>query len=181
VHENTVLVRLVQECGCLLASCAPGTRALRRREARKLASLCARRGPTINRWSLDARSGDYASPLAEWVDGDKHLMAARRPTWVPFQEREHERAWKDQRGWSLMIFCARATRGLGRPSLDARSGRSISPHPWRENEQAWREHVYRSMRAVKDSLAAPLEGDVGGMRRVGGWPVGLLCSCNARN
>jgi hypothetical protein len=28
-----------------------------------------------------------------------------------------------------MIFCARATRGLRRPSLDARSGRSISPHP----------------------------------------------------
>jgi hypothetical protein len=41
-----------------------------------------------------------------------------------------------------MIFCARATRGLPstqlgtlslskgrRPSLDARSGRSISPHP----------------------------------------------------
>jgi hypothetical protein len=28
-----------------------------------------------------------------------------------------------------MIFCARATRGLGRPSLDARSGRSISPIP----------------------------------------------------
>jgi hypothetical protein len=29
-----------------------------------------------------------------------------------------------------MIFYARATRGLRRPSLDARSGRSISPHPW---------------------------------------------------
>jgi hypothetical protein len=28
-----------------------------------------------------------------------------------------------------MIFCARATRGLRRPSLDARSGRSISHHP----------------------------------------------------
>ncbi len=28
-----------------------------------------------------------------------------------------------------MIFCARATRGRGLPSLDARSGRSISPHP----------------------------------------------------
>jgi len=31
-----------------------------------------------------------------------------------------------------MIFCARATRGRGLPSLDARSGRPISPHPWRE-------------------------------------------------
>ena len=28
-----------------------------------------------------------------------------------------------------MIFCARAMRGLRKPSLDARSGRSISPHP----------------------------------------------------
>jgi hypothetical protein len=28
-----------------------------------------------------------------------------------------------------MIFCSRATRGLGRPSLDARSGGSISPIP----------------------------------------------------
>jgi hypothetical protein len=37
-----------------------------------------------------------------------------------------------------MIFCARATRGLRRPSLDARSGRSISPYPWRENERAWK-------------------------------------------
>ena len=37
-----------------------------------------------------------------------------------------------------MIFCARATRGRGLPSLDARSGRSINPHPWRENERAWR-------------------------------------------
>ena len=38
-----------------------------------------------------------------------------------------------------MIFCARATRGLGRPSLDARNGRSVSPHPLRENEQAWKD------------------------------------------
>jgi len=36
---------------------------------------------------------------------------------------------EQRRGWSLMIFCARATRGLRRPSLDARSGRSISPIP----------------------------------------------------
>ena len=36
---------------------------------------------------------------------------------------------EQRRGWKLMIFCARATRGRGLPSLDARSGRSISPHP----------------------------------------------------
>ena len=34
-----------------------------------------------------------------------------------------------------MTFCARATRGLRRPSLDARSGRSISPHPRRDNSK----------------------------------------------
>ena len=48
-----------------MVSFAPGTRALRRGEARKLASLCARRGPTIKQWSLDARSGDYASRLLD--------------------------------------------------------------------------------------------------------------------
>ena len=64
---------------------------------------------------------------------------------------------EQRRGWSLMIFCARATRGLRRPSLDARSGRSISPHPWRENERAWKEHVYRSTRAVEPHLATPLK------------------------
>jgi|CXWL01.1.fsa_nt_gi hypothetical protein len=55
-----------------------------------------------------------------------------------------------------MIFCARATRGRGLTSLDARSRRSISPHPWRENEQAWKEHVYRSMRAVEVTLPTPV-------------------------
>ena len=54
-----------------------------------------------------------------------------------------------------MIFCARATRGLRRPSLDARSGRSISPHPLGDNEQALREHIYRSMRAFKGHFRPP--------------------------
>jgi hypothetical protein len=67
---------------------------------------------------------------------------------------------EQRRGWSLMIFCARATRGRGLPSLDARSGRSISPHPWRENEQASKEREHRSMRAVKNSLPPP-SGAVG--------------------
>ena len=68
---------------------------------------------------------------------------------------------EQRKGWSLMIFYARATRGRGLPSLDARSGRSVSPHPWKANEQAWREHTYRSMRAVKDSLGHPLKRDIG--------------------
>ena len=59
-----------------------------------------------------------------------------------------------------MIFCARATRGRRLPSLDARSGRSISPHPWRENKRAWREHLYRSIRAVCGDLVTPLSGKV---------------------
>ena len=52
-----------------------------------------------------------------------------------------------------MIFCARATRGLRRPSLDARSGRPIRPHPGRENERVWKEgsepidHPYCSQNA----------------------------------
>ena len=35
---------------------------------------------------------------------------------------------EQRRGWSLMIFCARATRDLRRPSLDARS-EGQSGHP----------------------------------------------------
>jgi hypothetical protein len=65
------------------------------------------------------------------------------------------------RVWSLLIFCARATRGRGLPSLDARSGRSISLHPQRENKRAWREHVYRSMRAVETTPAASLNAGMG--------------------
>ena len=86
------------------------------------------------------------------------------------------RSWKDGkgslivlllaeqvRGWGLMIFCARATRGRRLPSLDARNGRSFSTHPSRDNEQAWKGQLYRSMRAVEDL------GDVGGLRlEVGG-------------
>jgi hypothetical protein len=37
---------------------------------------------------------------------------------------------REEKG-SLMVSCARATRGLGRPSLDTRSGRPIGP-PFRE-------------------------------------------------
>ena len=40
-----------------------------------------------------------------------------------------------------MIFCARATRGRRLPSLDARSGRSICPHPRRITSEVggWRQ------------------------------------------
>ena len=38
-----------------------------------------------------------------------------------------------------MIFCARATRGLRRPSLDARTmgKRQATPHDWAEGEKWW--------------------------------------------
>ena len=68
-----------------------------------------------------------------------------------------------------MIFCARATRGLRRPSFDARSGRSVSPHPWKANKQAWRQHMCRSMRAVKGSLGHSPEMDNRGSRKAFTW------------
>ena len=51
-----------------------------------------------------------------------------------------------------MLSCARATRGLRRPSLDTRSGRPSSP----PSRKRWNSGGC-SMRAVKDSLLLPLE------------------------
>jgi hypothetical protein len=45
-----------------------------------------------------------------------------------------------------MIFCARATRGRGLPSLNARSGRSIRLHPLkseRANELGGSMYIHR--------------------------------------
>ena len=66
--------------------------------------LLAERARTLGRCPFDAR-----------------IRGSTRP---PFK-----RKWGRMEGWSLMIFRARAARGLRKPSLDARSGRSISPHP----------------------------------------------------
>jgi hypothetical protein len=38
-------------------------------------------------------------------------------------------------------------------SLDGRSGTNIGAIPRERNKQAWKEHVYRPMRAGKDNLA----------------------------
>ena len=87
-----------------------------------------------------------------------------------------------------MIFCARATRGLRRPSLDARSGRSISPHPWKiasrlEGSIRWmtvarcaqsridqvtlEKEVGDGMRhAVKGCLAPPIQGPTSSCRHL---------------
>ena len=50
-----------------------------------------------------------------------------------------------------MLSCARATRGLRRPSLDTRSGRPFSP----PSRKRWNSGGC-SMRAVKDSSATPM-------------------------
>ena len=46
-----------------------------------------------------------------------------------------------------MIFCARATRGLRRPSLDARRGRSIRLHPQRETSELGKSMYFVGRRA----------------------------------
>ena len=77
-----------------------------------------------------------------------------------------------RKGWSLMIFCAprnaRSQTPLARANGTsrrasgwagekvARKVRSISPHPRRETKRAWRDHVYRPIRAVKGSLSLSL-------------------------
>jgi hypothetical protein len=52
--------------------------------------LCARRAPTIKRWSLDARSGDHTNNLAEvgeelrpaLLDGCRHLLITLLLGWL---------------------------------------------------------------------------------------------------
>ena len=51
-----------------------------------------------------------------------------------------------------MVSYARATRGLRRPSLNARSGSSISPHPQRDNEQAWRDRLKVLVRCAQSRI-----------------------------
>ena len=82
----------------------------------------------------------YADP---WIGFPFRPVSASKKS-TTNRKRGHHKKWASSRGGrgqvpfllaeqkkggSLMIFCARATRGLRRPSLDARSGRSISPHP----------------------------------------------------
>ncbi|MCG3775494.1 MAG: hypothetical protein JW395_2334 [Nitrospira sp.] len=96
----------------------------------------------MKQWSLDARSeGQSGDSLkAKWrkMEGpcstrtveDRPGCPLKREMGEPEQEMGVVLLLAEQRrGWSLMIFCARATRGRGLPSLDARSGRSIRPHP----------------------------------------------------
>ena len=40
-----------------------------------------------------------------------------------------------------LVSCARGTRGLRRPSFDARSGRPIGPPLVKEYERAWKDHL----------------------------------------
>ena len=61
---------------------------------------------------------------------------------------------EQRRGWSLMIFCARATRGLRRVEGTARLSFLLA--------EAARSECAPSMRAVKDSPAAPIFNSEGG-------------------
>jgi hypothetical protein len=52
------------------------------------------------------------------------------------------------------LLCSRNARP--QKALVGRAQWKINqPHPWRENERDWKEHVYRSMRAVEPNLAIP--------------------------
>ena len=68
-----------------------------------------------------------------------------------------------------MVFCARATRGLRRPSLDAPSGRSISPIPKEITSELGR------VIDLKDALPTRSQKDEEGAARC------PLCSQNAHD
>ena len=69
---------------------------------------------------------------------------------------------KGGEGGGLMIFCARATRGRGLPSLDARNRRSISPHPLKR-QRASLEGALISLDARSEALSVlhPEQGGAG--------------------
>ena len=58
---------------------------------------------------------------------------------------------------SPLVSCARATRGLRRPSLNARSRRPIGPPATTRNKQAWKEYFFLlkgdHMHRLKDKVA----------------------------
>src|SRR5262245_59307684 len=98
----------------------------------------------LGRWAWRRHGHTVASGLEEGQCGTVPLSAfcsrnahdrnvlVRRPqsglTRGPFLRGQTDRRIP-RRAWKLMIFYARATRGFRKPSLDARSGRSISPYP----------------------------------------------------
>jgi hypothetical protein len=59
------------------------------------------------------------------------------PKLVGMMVRSAERG--EERG-GLMVSCARATRGIRMPSLDARRGRPCRPPPVGRNGQAWKDY-----------------------------------------
>src|SRR5262245_39070235 len=89
------------------------------------------------------RSKDRGGSLAVLLLAERARSEGARPTRANEDRpghpwRECEESPRDKEiGKIPTRSCARATRGLGRPSLDARSRRSIRPHPCRGNKQAW--------------------------------------------
>ena len=68
----------------------------------------------------------------------------------------------------LIIFCARATRGLRRPSLDARSRRPIRPILEEPTSELGR-IIYVVRRAHSRSDQATLESKIGDWKAVCSW------------
>jgi hypothetical protein len=106
-----------------------------------LLAFCARATRTLGRCSLDARSGRPNRPPScdgEVGNNEKTGMGSDH---VPFLLAEQ------RKGCSLMIFCARATRGRGLPSLGlmARLGVPVGGR-------------VRRLRAVEDQ-SAPIPGE----------------------
>jgi hypothetical protein len=77
----------------------------------------------------------------------------------------HYNLLKGVSGNHQTILLARRTRTIRMCSLDARSERQSGSSLPERNERALKDHLCRSMRAVKDSLAAPLFKSEGGRVR----------------
>jgi len=111
--------------------------------SRSLDQSCLRQLSDAVETAREQFEKEYILSVLERVEGSrttgaKILGLSRKALWEKCKCYGIPSAREEAEDEGLMIFCTRATRGRGLPSLDARSGRSISSHPWKENEQAWK-------------------------------------------
>jgi hypothetical protein len=66
---------------------------------------------------------------------------------------------RPQKALALANGTSRRASGWAGEKVACR-GRSISPHPWRDSEQAWKERVYRWTRAVEVVSATLFRGGI---------------------
>jgi hypothetical protein len=86
------------------------------------------------------------------------------------------RGWPRKKGEGttpVSAFCSRNAHDRNVLVRRPQSGLTRVLFQTRANEQAWREQLYRSMRAGKDSLPAPPQAKVGEIGRplLGNWHV----------